>query len=151
MPQLLKPAPLVVSASASFHADRASRLLLEKREQPASTELATQREDDRSHQHRGLKNALREVNTDRNKLGQGWLLSLKRQHPDEAPTQRREQEPSIPSIELAFAKLESILCHGSVRTISDYRNTIQRALRRFTLVECCRYLAAAGYDANDPT
>ena len=97
------------------------------------------------------KNALREVNTDRNKLGQGWLLSLKRQHPDDAPTQRREQEPSIPSIELAFAKLKSILCHGSVRTINDYRDTIQRALRRLTLAECCRYLAAAGYDAYDPT
>ncbi|GJD76003.1 hypothetical protein CFIICLFH_4250 [Methylobacterium goesingense] len=46
-----------------------------------------------------LENALREVDTDRSKLGHGWLLSVRRQHPDYAPTQTREQEPSTPSVE----------------------------------------------------
>jgi hypothetical protein len=76
---------------------------------------------------------------------------LRRQHPDYAPTQRREQEPSTPSIEMAFAKLKAILRAEAARTVSDLWDTIRQAFRRFTPAECRRYLAAAGYDAYDPT
>ena len=117
MPQFLKPAPPVVSAPASFHADQTSRLLPEKREQLASTELATHKNTTARIDTVDLENALREVDTDRNKFGHGWLLSLRRQHPDYAPTQRREQEPSTPSIEMAFAKLKALLRKAAERTV----------------------------------
>ena len=93
-----------------------------------------------------LENALREVDTDRNKLGHGWLLSLRRQHPAYAPAQRREQEPSTPSIEQAFAKLKALLRAAAPRTIPDLRKEIRKAFARFTPQECRNYLAAAGYD-----
>ncbi len=59
--------------------------------------------------------------------------------------------PDFNLIELAFAKLRVILRAEAVRTISDLWNTIQRAFRRFPSAECRRYLAAAGFDAYDPT
>ncbi|AWI88161.1 IS630 family transposase [Methylobacterium sp. DM1] len=59
--------------------------------------------------------------------------------------------PDFNPIELAFAKLKAILRAEAARTISDLWNTIQRAFRRFTSAECRRYLAAAGYNAYDPT
>ena len=98
-----------------------------------------------------MENALREVDTDRNKLGHGWLLSLRRQHPDYAPAQRREQEPSTPLIELAFAKLKACLRAQGARTVVELCDTIKQAFRRFTPNECRNYLVAAGYDAFDPT
>ncbi len=98
-----------------------------------------------------LKDALREVDANCSKLGHGWLLRSGRQHPDYGPVRRREQEPSTPSIELAFAKLKAILRAEATRTISSLWDTIRQAFRRFTPAECRRYLAAAGYDAYDPT
>ncbi|MGE7157628.1 hypothetical protein ACQKJ1_28440, partial [Methylorubrum rhodesianum] len=83
-------------------------------------------------------------------LGHGWLLSLRRQHPDYARTQSREQEPSTPSIELVFAKLKAILRADAARTVSELWDTIKLAFRRFSMAECRNYLAAAGYDAYDP-
>ena len=64
---------------------------------------------------------------------------------------RREQEPSTPSIELAFAKLKTILRAKAARTITDLWNTIRNAFKRFTPHECRNYLAAEGYDAYHPT
>lgn len=97
-----------------------------------------------------LENALREVDTDRNKLRHGWLLSLRRQHPDYAPTQRREQEPSTPSIELAFAKLKALLRTAAARTVPDLWQAIRDAFAAFSPTECRNYITAAGYDAYDP-
>jgi len=119
MPQFLKPAPLVVSASASFHADQTARLPLVKREQLASTDLATRENTTVLIDTMNLKNALRKVEIDRDKLGHEWLLSLRRQHPDYAPAQRWEREPSTPSTEMAFAKLKALLCTEAARTVAD--------------------------------
>ena len=67
------------------------------------------------------------------------------------PAQRREQEPSTPSIELAFAKLKACLRAQGARTVVELCDTIKQAFRRFTPNECRNYLVAAGYDAFDPT
>jgi hypothetical protein len=73
---------------------------------------------------------------------------LRRQHPDYAPTQRREQEPSTPSIEQIFAKLKALLRTAAARTVPDLWDAIRQAFTRFTPDECRNSLAAAGYD-ND--
>ena len=137
-----------MSAPASFHADQTLRLLLEKREQLASTELATHENTTARIDTVNLENALREVDTDRNKFGHGWLFSLRRQHPDYAPTQRREQEPSTPSIEQAFAKLKALLRTDAACTILNLWDAIERTLTRFQPTECGKYPAAAGYNAT---
>ena len=59
--------------------------------------------------------------------------------------------PDFNPIELAFAKRKTILRAEAARTITDLWNTIGNAFRRFTPDECRNYLAAAGYDAYDPT
>ena len=59
--------------------------------------------------------------------------------------------PDFNPIELAFAKLKAILRAEAARTITDLRDTIKRALERFTPDEYRNYLKAAGYDAFDPT
>ncbi len=59
--------------------------------------------------------------------------------------------PDFNPIELAFAKLKAILRAEAARTITDLWSTIEAAFRRFTPSECRNYLAAAGYDADDPT
>jgi len=135
-----------VSASSSLHADETARLLLEEREQLASTELATHENTTALINTVDLENALREVDTDRNKLRHGWLLSLRRQHPDYAPTQRRKQEPSTPSIELAFAKLKALLRKAAERTVDRLWTVVGNLLDAFTPAECANYFAAAGYD-----
>ena len=54
-------------------------------------------------------------------------------------------------LELAFAKLKTILRAEAARTVTDLWSAIRRAFRRFTPDECRNYLAAAGYDAYGPT
>ena len=59
--------------------------------------------------------------------------------------------PDFNPIELVFAKLKAILRADAARTVSELWDTIKRAFRRFSTAECRNYLAAAGYDAYDPT
>jgi transposase len=56
--------------------------------------------------------------------------------------------PDFNPIEMAFAKLKSLLRAAAARTIPDLWQAIADALRRFTPQECANYLAAAGYDAT---
>lgn len=151
MPQFLKLARPVVSAPAGLHADQAPRQLLKEREQLTSTQLATHENTTVFIDTVDLENALREVDTDRSKLGHGRLLSLRRQHPDYAPTQRREQEPSTPSIEQVFAKLKADLRKTAARTLPDLQAAIRSAFNSLTPTACRNCLVAAGYDAYDPT
>jgi len=76
---------------------------------------------------------------------------LRRQHPDYAPTQRREQEPSTPSIEQVFAKLKADLRKTAARTLPDLQAAIRSAFNSLTPKACRNCLVAAGYDAYDPT
>ncbi|MGE7157649.1 hypothetical protein ACQKJ1_28570, partial [Methylorubrum rhodesianum] len=78
-------------------------------------------------------------------------LSLRRQHPDYARTQSREQEPSTPSIEQIFAKLKGHLRKAAARTLPDLKEAIRSAFDTLTPKACRNCLAAAGYDAYDPT
>ena len=56
--------------------------------------------------------------------------------------------PDLDPIEMAFAKLKSLLRAAAARTIPDLWKAIADALCRFTPQECANYLAAAGYDAT---
>jgi transposase len=55
--------------------------------------------------------------------------------------------PDFNPIEMAFAKLKTLLRAAAARTIPDLWQAIAAALRRFTPQQCANYLAAAEYDA----
>ena len=55
--------------------------------------------------------------------------------------------PDFNPIEMAFAKLKTILRAAAARTIDALWQAIADALKRFTPNECRNYLVAAGYDA----
>ena len=59
--------------------------------------------------------------------------------------------PDFNPIDNAFAKLKALLRTAAARTVPDLRAAIRQAFTRFTPNECRNYLAAAGYDAYDPT
>ena len=61
---------------------------------------------------------------------------------------RREQEPSTPSIENAFAKLKALLRKASERTVDGLWSAIGTIIELFQPTECQNYFAAAGYDPN---
>ncbi len=54
--------------------------------------------------------------------------------------------PDFNPIELAFAKLKSILRKAAARTIDDLWRVIADALQSFTTAECANYFTAAGYE-----
>jgi transposase len=64
------------------------------------------------------------------------------------PKRRREQEPSTPSIELAFAKLKALLRKAAERTVQGLWSAIGRLVDAVTLDECANYFAAAGYEPD---
>jgi len=59
--------------------------------------------------------------------------------------------PDFNPIEMAFAKLKALLRSTAARTIPELWVTVRQAFERFKPDECRNYLAAAGYDAYDPT
>lgn len=59
--------------------------------------------------------------------------------------------PDFNPIERAFAKLKALLRTAAARTVSHLWEAIRRAFALFRPAECRNYLAAAGYDASDPT
>lgn len=91
-----------------------------------------------------LENTLSKVDTDRSKLRHGWLLSLRRQHPDYAPMQHRKQEPSTPSVEMAFSKLKALLRTAAERTVAGLWSSIGRLVDTVTPDECANFFATAG-------
>ena len=58
---------------------------------------------------------------------------------------RREQEPSTPSIEQAFAKIKHWMRQAQKRTIEDTWRHIGHLVSTIDPVECANYLANAGY------
>lgn len=56
--------------------------------------------------------------------------------------------PDFNPIELAFAKLKSLLRRAAVRTISELQDTIGRLLDEFTPQECMGYLRHCGYSEH---
>ena len=59
---------------------------------------------------------------------------------------RREQEPSTPSIEQAFAKLKALLRKAAARTLDALEGAIAAALDAFLPDECANYFTASGYE-----
>jgi len=59
--------------------------------------------------------------------------------------------PDFNPIEQAFAKLKALLRTAAARTVPDLWAAIQEAFKTFRPYECRNYVAAAGYDAFDPT
>ncbi|TXN40717.1 IS630 family transposase [Methylobacterium sp. WL30] len=59
--------------------------------------------------------------------------------------------PDLNPIEMAFAKLKAMLRSVAKRTVADLWDAIRNAFAAFKPDECRRYIAAAGYDAYDPT
>ena len=68
--------------------------------------------------------------------------------PHHGALRRREQEPSTPSIENAFAKLKALLRAKAERTIAALWDAIGPLLDLFTPAECANYFKAAGYDPD---
>jgi transposase len=58
--------------------------------------------------------------------------------------------PDFNPIENAFAKLKALLRTAAARTVPDLWAAIRGAFTCFKPDECRNYLAAAGYDADDP-
>ena len=56
--------------------------------------------------------------------------------------------PDFNPIEMAFAKLKSLLRKAAKRNINDLWNAIADAIRAFTPNECINYFVAAGYDLD---
>jgi hypothetical protein len=92
-----------------------------------------------------LEDALCEVDTNCGKLRHGWLLCSGRQHPNYGAIRRREQEPSTPSIEQAFAKLKHLMRQAAERSVEATWRRIGTLLDHFTPAECANYLINAGY------
>lgn len=59
--------------------------------------------------------------------------------------------PDFNPIEQAFAKLKALLRTAAARTVPDLWTAIRNAFKAFRPHECRNYVAAAGYDAFDPT
>ena len=59
--------------------------------------------------------------------------------------------PDFNPIEQAFAKLKALLRTAAARTVPDLWAAIQNAFKAFHPHECRNYVAAAGYDAFNPT
>ena len=54
--------------------------------------------------------------------------------------------PEFNPIELAFAKLKTLLRSAAARTVSDLWAAIHKAFTRFSPEECRNYFTAAGYE-----
>ena len=68
--------------------------------------------------------------------------------PQHGATRRREQEPSTPSIELAFAKLKAFLRKTAARAIPDLWAAVAQVIDTYQSDECLGYFAHAGYDLD---
>lgn len=56
--------------------------------------------------------------------------------------------PDLNPIELAFAKLKSLLRTAAERTVDSLEETIGQLLHRFQYKECCAYFRHCGYSAR---
>jgi len=61
---------------------------------------------------------------------------------------RREQEPSTPSIEMAFSKLKALIRKAAARTYDQLWAAVGQVCDLFSEEECYNYFTAAGHKAN---
>ena len=60
--------------------------------------------------------------------------------------ERREQEPSTPSIEMLFSKLKHWLRQAAGRSVEAICGTLAETLNAVTATECRNYFVQDGYD-----
>lgn len=65
--------------------------------------------------------------------------------PHHGALRRREQEPSTPSIEMAFSKLKAHLRKAAARTFDAMFDALHDICGMFQPGECQNYFKAAGY------
>ena len=68
--------------------------------------------------------------------------------PHHGAKRRREQEPSTPSIEMAFAKLKALIRKAAARTYDQLWKAVGHVCNLFTEEECYNFFKAAGYETN---
>lgn len=68
--------------------------------------------------------------------------------PHHGASRRREQEPSTPSIEMAFSKLKARLRRIGARTFTDMFHALTEICDLYSTEECWNYFKAAGYVAG---
>jgi len=66
--------------------------------------------------------------------------------PHHGASRRREQEPSTPSIEMAFSRLKAMLRKTGERTVSGLWNLIGKLIDIFQPDECANYFSSCGYE-----
>src|SRR5687767_8558102 len=93
---------------ARLHADQASGPPFEEGQKLTAPDLAMHHPLAAVIDAVNLKNVLGEIDADGGSFGHGWLLGWDNDIPAWRK-RRREQEPSTPSIENAFAKLKALL------------------------------------------
>ena len=65
--------------------------------------------------------------------------------PHYGASRRWEQEPTTPSIEMAFSKLKAQLRRIGARTFTDMFNALAEICDLYSPNECWNYFTAAGY------
>jgi|GEM_PF-1043733 len=65
-----------------------------------------------------------------------------------ASRRRLEQEPSTPSIEMAFSKLKALIRRAAARTYDDLWRVVGNVCDLFTEEECYNFFKAAGYETD---
>lgn len=73
---------------------------------------------------------------------------MRRQHPHFNPTQRREKEPSTPSIEMAFPELRTLLRSAAEGAVEGLWPAILQFIETVTPDECAIFNAAGCELAN---
>lgn len=68
--------------------------------------------------------------------------------PNHGAKRRREQEPSTPSIEMAFAKLKALIRKAAARTYDALWQQVGKVCDLFLPQECRNYFKAAGYGSD---
>lgn len=68
--------------------------------------------------------------------------------PHHGGSRRREQEPSTPSIEMAFAKLKALIRRAVARTYDDLWRAVGHVCELFTDEKCYNFFKAAGYETD---
>jgi len=69
-------------------------------------------------------------------------------NPNYGAVRRREQEPSTPSIEMAFSKLKALMRSKAERTVDGLWDAVGTVIPLFKPDECANYFAAAGYEPD---
>ncbi len=65
-----------------------------------------------------------------------------------ASRRRLEQEPSTPSIEMAFSKLKVLIRKAAARTYQELWKAVGHVCDLFTDEECYNFFKAAGYKTD---